>query len=659
MKDFQVNPDLLEERMLCPFDQEELTNLLDGGKQSTEERRRLEKYFLQSGAGKPDVDIDALGAVERYEYDIKKSTELFKIAQDNNDGAMANIKAMVGGGTGAALMPDGTPLGLHFIMFIPTLMGQGTLDQQAEWLGRAWNMEIIGTYAQTELGHGTFIRGLETTATYDERTQEFILHSPTITAYKWWPGGLGKTANHAVVMAQLITKGQKRGPHPFFVQLRDEDTHVPLKGIKIGEIGPKLGMNSNDNGYLGFESHRIPRKHLLMKNAQVLPDGTYVKPAQDKLSYGTMIFVRVCIVEDACLNLKKSVTIAARYSCVRHQSELLPGAAEPKIMEYQTQQFKILVPLSMCVGFVFVGQNLWQAYSHIQQDIEEGNFDKLPELHALSSGLKALVTQECADAMDSLRRACGGHGFMCNSNLPRLWGLVTASCTYEGENTVLQLQVARFVMKCLDQDQSKPLPESMKYLRARDSSSTCTTIRGLVLLFQTTARNMALKAQLALKANEKTASHKAYAWNQTTVQLSLAALATVRAHVVSEFATAVENPSISEPLRNILRDLFELLALAWIQRFSGDFLQYGGAQAVQISWVQERILVLLAQIRPIAVSVVDAFDIPDEALKSTLGSYDGRVYERMLEAAMRGPLNEKDVPDAFHKYLKPMMQSNL
>ncbi len=26
---------------------------------------------------------------------------------------------------------------------------------------------IIGTYAQTELGHGTFVRGLETTATYD------------------------------------------------------------------------------------------------------------------------------------------------------------------------------------------------------------------------------------------------------------------------------------------------------------------------------------------------------------------------------------------------------------------------------------------------------------------------------------------------------------
>ena len=59
------------------------------------------------------------------------------------------------------------------------------MEQQAEWLGRAWNLDIIGSYCQTELGHGTFIRGLETTATYDPQSEEFILHSPTITAYKW------------------------------------------------------------------------------------------------------------------------------------------------------------------------------------------------------------------------------------------------------------------------------------------------------------------------------------------------------------------------------------------------------------------------------------------------------------------------------------------
>ncbi len=36
---------------------------------------------------------------------------------------------------------------------------------------------IFGTYIQTELGHGTYLRGLETTATYDWRTQEFIIDS--------------------------------------------------------------------------------------------------------------------------------------------------------------------------------------------------------------------------------------------------------------------------------------------------------------------------------------------------------------------------------------------------------------------------------------------------------------------------------------------------
>ena len=38
----------------------------------------------------------------------------------------------------------------------------------------------------------------------------------------------------------------------------------------MGEIGPKLGLNSNDNGYLGFDKVRIPRDQLLMKHSQVL-----------------------------------------------------------------------------------------------------------------------------------------------------------------------------------------------------------------------------------------------------------------------------------------------------------------------------------------------------------------------------------------------------
>lgn len=86
---------------------------------------------------------------------------------------------------------------------------------------------------------------------------------------------VGHSANYAVVVAQLYIKGKHYGIHPFIVQLRDEETHAPMSGIKIGEIGHKLGMNATNNGYLGFTNVRIPRKHMLMKNNQVLKVNKY------------------------------------------------------------------------------------------------------------------------------------------------------------------------------------------------------------------------------------------------------------------------------------------------------------------------------------------------------------------------------------------------
>lgn len=44
-----------------------------------------------------------------------------------------------------------------------------------------------------------------------QQTEEFVIHSPTLTSTKWWPGGLGKTSTHAIVMARLFTqvRGQR------------------------------------------------------------------------------------------------------------------------------------------------------------------------------------------------------------------------------------------------------------------------------------------------------------------------------------------------------------------------------------------------------------------------------------------------------------------
>lgn len=90
----------------------------------------------------------------------------------------------------------------------------------------------------------------------------------------------------------------------------------------------------------------------------------------------------------------------------------------------------------------------------------------------------------------------------------------------------------------------------------------------------------------------------------------------------------------------------------WCQQFSD-------VTAQDIASLQKWMEVLLSEIRPNAVGIVDGFDICDEILSSALGSYDGRVYERLFEEASKSPLNKEPVNVSFHKYLKPFLKASL
>jgi len=161
------------------------------------------------------------------------------------------------------LVDDVSPYTLNTTMFRQTLREQAGNEQRKYWLGRHSTWEVVGCYAQSEMGHGSNVKGIECEARYDPTTKEFVLHSPTLTSSKWWNGSLGRTANHAIVVAQLLIpeagkheQYQNHGPHPFIVQIRDMDTHQPLDGIVVGDIGPKYGYAPMDNGYMLFNHFR-------------------------------------------------------------------------------------------------------------------------------------------------------------------------------------------------------------------------------------------------------------------------------------------------------------------------------------------------------------------------------------------------------------------
>lgn len=88
-------------------------------------------------------------------------------------------------------------------------------------------------------------------------------------------------------------------------------------------------------------------------------------------------------------------------------------------------------------------------------------------------------------------------------------------------------------------------------------------------------------------------------------------------------------------------------------------LQFTNILGRDIEQLQQWMESLLASIRPNAVGIVDGFDIRDEILASTLGAYDGNVYERLFEEASKSPLNAEPVNKSFQLYLKPLLKSSL
>jgi acyl-CoA oxidase len=177
--------------------------------------------------------------------------------------------------------------------------------------------KILGNYCQTELGHGSDVMALKTTATFDKATDEFIINTPDLTAYKMWPGDLGRFTTHAAVTAKLIIDGEPRGIHFFIVPLRDVNTFKHLPGVKTGDLGPKIGYTTKDNGYACFDNVRIPRLNMLMGLAEVDKEGNFNIVRDMRVLYSTMLYIRTIISTSVSNFLSAALQVSIRYACVR------------------------------------------------------------------------------------------------------------------------------------------------------------------------------------------------------------------------------------------------------------------------------------------------------------------------------------------------------
>ncbi|KAK8692879.1 hypothetical protein V6N13_070483 [Hibiscus sabdariffa] len=653
---------LAEERRKAEFDVEEMKIAWAGSRQAYEISDRVSRLVASDPVFRKD-NRTMLSRKDLFKDTLKKAAHAWKriIELRLSEEEASKLRFFVD-------QPVFTDL--HWGMFIPAIKGSGTEEQKAKWLPLAYKMQIIGCYAQTELGHGSNVQGLETTATFDPHTDEFVIHSPTLTSSKWWPGGLGKVSTHAVVYARLITDGQDNGVHGFIVQLRSLDDHLPLPGITVGDIGMKFGSgayNSMDNGVLRFDHVRIPRDQMLMGVSQVTREGKFLQSdVPRQLVYGTMVYVRQKIVADASCALSRAVCTATRYSAVRRQFGSHNGGPETQVIDYKTQQNRLFPLLASAYAFRFVGEWLKWLYTDVTQRLQANDFSTLPEVHACTAGLKSITTSATADAIEECRKLCGGHGYLSSSGLPELFAVYIPACTYEGDNVVLLLQVGRFLMKTVSQLGSGKKPVgTIAYMGRAEHLLQCRS--------EVQRAEDWLKPQVIVEAFEARAARMAVACSKNinkfpkqedgfaelSADLAEAAVAHCQLIVVSKFIEKLQQDIPGKGVKRQLEILCSVYALSLLHKHLGDFVASGCITPEQGALANEQLRLLYSQVRPNAIALVDAFNYTDHYLGSILGRYDGNVYPKLYEEAWKDPLNETVVPDGYHEYIRPILKQHI
>lgn len=621
-------------------------------KEGLERKRRILKVLQSEPVFDKSQNYFA-GRIDRFETALARAKKLRQLTVRNGWSQEDRIVAN-------DLISEPGPYGLHESMFLITLRDQGTPEQHEKFLRPAEKYQYIGCYAQTELGHGSNVRGLETTATWNSEDKTFTIHTPYLTASKWWIGSLGRTANHAVVMAQLIINGKSYGPHPFVVQIRDLKTHEPLENIHVGDIGPKFGYNTMDNGFLLFNNVKVPHISMLARFSSVdKKTNKYVRPTSPSLVYGTLTWVRSTIVMQAGGVLARGVTIATRYCAVRRQFQDRDAPewekGENQVINYTTVQIRLLPLLATTFALHFTGKAMMALYAASQQKMSQdlgkvderqrgagpeethSGSDLLADLHATSCGLKSLASYTAVEGLEICRRACGGHGYSSFSGIGPWYADYLPTATWEGDNYMLTQQVARYLLKSARSilKGNEPTNDTTAILASfhsrQDQGAAFDVLGSDADLVAAFAWRSAFLTFEALKHRDE---HKR-PWNSLLVDFYRLSRAHSQYMVVKNFyETLQSSPSVSpsdqlnvETLA-LMHKLFRLYALHTLEQEASEFYTSSAVTVRQIQLARTNaVMKLLEDVRPHAVRLVDAWDFPDWQLDSALGRYDGKVYE--------------------------------
>ncbi|MDQ0261185.1 acyl-CoA dehydrogenase [Sinomonas atrocyanea] len=594
--------------------------------------------------------------------------------EDNHGGNIAGFEELVTADPSLQIKS-----GVQWGLFGAAVLHLGTAEHHAKWLPDIMDLTVPGAFAMTEIGHGSDVASIGTTATYDPETGEFVLNTPFRAAWKEYLGNAAKDGIAAVVFAQLITRGVNHGVHAFYVPIRDPQTKECLPGVSSEDDGIKGGLNGIDNGRLAFDHVRIPRTNLLNRYGDVAEDGTYSSPIATPgrrffTMLGTLVQGRVSLDGAAVAASKVGLTAAIRYAAERRQFNASSDTAEEVLLDYQRHQRRLFPLLAATYAMSFAHEELLAKFDGVFSGAQDTDEDR-QDLETLAAALKPLSTWHALTTLQECREACGGSGFMIENRFASLRADLDIYVTFEGDNNVLlQLVAKRLLNDYAKEFRSMNVGALAKFALGQARGVALKTGLGAVaqfaadsgraqrsalalrdpdtqrLLLAERVQTMVAQAAQALAGATKLPQVEAAArFNAHQNELIEAA----RAHgellqweAFTEALEKIEDPGTKQVL-TWLRDLF---GLTLIEAHLEWYLMNGRLSMQRGRTVGEYINRLLARLRPHALDLVEAFGYTQDHLRATVASgiearrqEEAAAYYAAQRASGEAPTKEKDL----------------
>jgi acyl-CoA oxidase len=520
--------------------------------------------------------------------------------------------------------------GVQFGLWGMSVYFLGTEKHHKKYLKDIGTLELPGCFAMTETNHGSNVKGIETTATYDHATKTFTIHTPYENARKEYIGNAAKHGQMATVFAKLILEGKDYGVSAFVVPLRDKGGKT-LKGITIKDCGRKMGLNGVDNGVIYFDNVIIPKENMLDRFAAVSDEGKFTSPiSSDNRRFftmlGTLVGGRIGIPRSGLAASKSGLTIAIRYGDQRKQFGP-EGGTEVPILNYRTHQRRLMPLLANAYALHFSLQYLTERF--LKRTEEE-----MQEIEALAAGLKSFATWNTTATLQECRECCGGKGYLSENRIEVLKNDSDVYTTFEGDNTVLMQLVAKSRLTEFKQEFSNMNVFTILNYVADQAKTSLTELNPIIIRntdeehlldpeFQLNAfayreRDILTSAAKRLKRHIDDGMDSFDAFNVCQHHLVEVGFAYIERIILEKFIEQIENTT-DAGCKAVLKKLCDLFALSQISKNRGWYLEQGYMEAVKTKAIRKLVNQLCWDVRQEAVPLVNAFNIPDACLSAPIG----------------------------------------